>query len=39
MNVREMLSPETLASLERGLAQSAAGETTDLGTFTDDLED
>lgn len=31
---REDLSPETRAALERGLAQSAAGETVDLGTFS-----
>ena len=31
---RERLSPETRAALDRGLAQSAAGEVVDLGTFS-----
>ena len=31
---REQLSPETRAALNRGLAQSAAGEVVNLGTFS-----
>jgi hypothetical protein len=38
MTDRETLSPETRASVERGLAQSANGDTVDLGSFAEYLE-
>lgn len=36
---RESIDPDTLAAVERGLAQSAAGDTVNLGDFTRYLDD
>ena len=38
MSKREELTPAELESLARGLEQSAAGDTVDLGDFTQYLE-